>query len=213
VKLFAFVTCSLFFVRLSATGQSSQAVEFVGGVSLPGAPAGPPSEALNGITGGVGVSLFLNERMELVGSTLFTYFPPPTNTRRSLTVVSFAPFPWYSWDQNKYSVDVSIGLRMHGRGSDVLHPFVVIAGGMRILRSEVTESAWVDQTGTTTQFLNIHGTEDIHLFGMMNAGGGVQIRPATSVWINIQATYQILIGSNNSVNTFVPVAVSLQVPV
>jgi hypothetical protein len=214
VKTRSLIAYCLFFVTLATFGQTKHSVEFIGGMNYQGPGMSPTGEISNGITGGVGVSLFVNPWTEVVGTSLFTYFPPLETTNRFVPSPQFVPFPPYYPDEKQYSGDVTVGLRLHGQGSAFLHPFIAVDGGMRILRSVLSYDSYaLAQNLSAKQFLNIHGTEDIHMLGLINVGGGLQIRPAESVWLNVEAKYQILIGSNSSVNTFIPVVVSVQLPV
>ena len=214
MKTRSLVAYCLFFVTLATFGQTKYSVEFVGGVNYQGLGTTRTPGMSNGITGGVGVSLFVNPWTEIVGTSLFTYFPPPENASRSIVTSQFVPSPSYYPEEKQYSSDVTMGLRVHGQGSAFLHPFLTLDGGMRILRSVIRyDSYLLTQTPSAEQFLNIHGTEDIHMLGLINVGGGLQIRPTESVWLNVEAKLQILIGANSSVNTFIPVVVSVQLPV
>ncbi len=201
----------LFFVTTSGSAQTTYAVEFVGGIHYPGLGSASGPDAVNGISGGVGVSIVRNERLEFVGTTLFTYYPAP-----SVQPVYWYFIPNYAHpDQSRYSGDVTIGLRLHGHGSEIIHPFLVIDGGMRLLRADIASGPYVvpmPKLASRTQFLNIHGTEDMHLLGLVSLGVGVQIRPSKSLWLNLTARHQVVLGSDLTETTFIPVLLSVQLP-
>jgi len=199
----------LFFGTLASNAQSKYAVEFIGGMKFSGLGSLTVGR-LNGFTAGLGVSRYLGTSAELIGTTLFTYYSP-SNIRdggyRSM----------YNYDapgaEGQYSGEISAGLRFHGKGSQFIHPYLVFQGGMLLLRSTVFRYASVMPDVSSSQFLHIHGTEDIQMFGAINVGFGVQTRLTESVLLNLEAKYQILVLSNSSVSTFLPVAISVQLPV
>jgi hypothetical protein len=54
--------------------------------------------------------------------------------------------------------------------------------------------------------------EDIQMFETVTVGIGLQSRLTESVLLNLEAKYQLLFGSIATVRTFIPVAVSVQLP-
>jgi hypothetical protein len=212
-----FIVCVSFFVSVAALTQTKYGVEFVGGMNYGGIATNNANSATSGITGGFGVSMILGRDLEIVGNTLFTYFPPPEIGGRPLLMTShgFIPYPYpiYPEDRNAYSCEIVVGPRIHGHGSSFVHPFFAVQGGMQLLRSAITQEYYLFTTRTGSQFLNIHGTEDIHLYGVVNIGAGLQFMPIQSVLLNLQASYKILIGAEASRNTVIPVTLAVQLPV
>jgi hypothetical protein len=209
MKTLSFIILFLFLGTLTSNAQSRYAVEFIGGMKYNGLGSVSTDGSLNGITAGLGASVYLSKSAELVGTTLFTYYSP-SNIRDS----DYRPMYYYDTpnDNGQYSGEISAGLRFHGRGSQFIHPYLVFQGGMLLLRSTVFRYASVMPDVSSSQFLRIHGTEDIQMFGAINVGFGVQTRLSESVLLNLEAKYQILVLSNSSVSTFIPVAISVQLP-
>ena len=204
--------CLLFFVTIGASSQTKYAVEFVGGLNYGGPGGKPISNYSDGISGGVGVDMMSGGDVELVGTTLFTYFPLNDRTRRSSPIPYDIVLPFAAEDK-AYSFEVLFGPRFHGHGSSLIHPFLIAQGGMHLLSGVVPEGTIALHQTTATQFLNIHGTEDVQLRGLLNIGVGLQIAPMPSIRINLQASYKFLIGGESGVETFIPVMVSVQMPV
>jgi hypothetical protein len=210
MKTLSFIILFLFLGTLTGNAQSRYAVEFIGGMKYNGLGSVSTDGSLNGITGGLGASVYLGKSAELVGTTLFTYYPPSNFRESGYRLMSNDAA---SMDHGQYSCEVSAGLRLHGQGSQLLHPYFVVQGGMLLLRSTIYQGAWVTSTPSATQFLNIHGTEDFQMLGAINVGVGLQACITESILLNFEAKYQMLVGSNSSVSTFVPVFVSVQLPV
>jgi hypothetical protein len=116
-------------------------------------------------------------------------------------------------NERSYSCDVLVGARFHGFGSMFVHPFLLVQGGMQLLRTVPSESVYYDPLlRSNSSFMRIHGTEDIQLNAVVNVGGGLQFVPMHSLLINLQASYKILIGSGSTINSLIPVVVSIQLP-
>ena len=197
------------FGTVKGSAQSKYAVEFVGGTKLGGIGAATADGMLNGITAGLGVSMYVGKSAELIGTTLFTRYPPS-----KLRTVYNLPTLYGSTsnEEGQYSAEINAGLRLHGRGSQIFHPYLVLQGGILFLRSIVYEGARITASPSAAQFLNIHGMEDIQMFETVTVGIGLQSRLTESVLLNLEAKYQLLFGSIATVRTFIPVAVSVQLP-
>ncbi len=200
----------LFFVSLTASSQTKYAVEFVGGWLYNGVGVTPSDRFSSGISGGLGVSLFLSPSAELVGNTIFTYYPPIAS--RSVLVPFVYGVP-YSADQSAYSCEIVLGPRFHGHGSSTVHPFLEIQGGIHVMRMVVESGVVPLRTTSGTEFLNIPGTDDVLLRGVLNLGGGVQFAPSPSLLINLQASLKLLMEKESGVNSYIPVMLSVQLPV
>jgi len=206
----------LFFVSITASAQTKYGVEFVGGLNYGGLGIDKTVHAPYAITGGVGVVMNVDREMEIVGSTLFTYIPPGEIPPPPLTTYIPDPFSVYPPDRNVYSFEILAGPRFNGHGSSFVHPFLVLQGGMQLLRMvEYTDyyGMPVPQGQSVSQFLNMHGTEDIQLRGVVNVGVGVQFIPSQSLRINLQGSYKFLIGRESSVDSYIPVTLSVLLPV
>jgi hypothetical protein len=210
LKKLSSIVLFLFFGTLASNSQSRYAVEFIGGMKYSGMGPSLTVERLNGFTAGLGVSMYLGTSAELIGTTLFTYYPP-SNIRDG----GYRPMYYYDalGAEGQYGGEISAGLRFHGKGSQFVHPYLVFQGGMLLLRSTVFRYASVMPDVSSPEFLNIQGTEDIQMFGTINVGFGVQTRLMESVLLNLEAKYQILVGSNSSLSTNIPVVMSVQLPV
>ena len=216
MKAITIICCFLFFGSIAAQAQTKYAVDFIGGMNYPDPGRNVASSSSVAITGGVGVSAFVDPKLEIVGSTVFTRFGPMASSAGLAPALDFIPGLDDKSDNNQYSADMMLGLRLHGQGPELIHPFLALDGGMRILRSAgvaMYEGPILDQVQATTQFLNLHGTEDIYLLGLINFGGGIQLRATNAVWLNVEAKYQILIGKSPFTNTWFPIFVSFQLPV
>ncbi len=215
------VVVVLFFVSISALAQTKYGVEFVGGMNCGLLNLDQTKHSPYAYTGGVGVVVHATREVEFVGSTLFTYFPPSARTSLPVYRESFIPYPFpiYPADRKAYSFELIFGPRFNGHGSAAIHPFLVLQGGMQILRivegAEYFAMPALDdrQASATTQFLNLPGTEDIQLRGLINIGGGVQLIPSQSLRLNLQVSYRLMIGRESSVDSFVPVTLSVLLPV
>ena len=189
--------------------QSKYAVEFFGGMKYNGLGQLRSTDALNGVTAGLGASVYFGKSTELIGTTLFTYFPPSKPVVSGHTII---PSDAGQVENGQYSSEVLAGLRFHGQGGEFIHPYLVIQGGLMFLRTTIYQDAWIMLDNSTTQVMNIRGTEDIQMLGTINVGVGLQTLVTKSILLNFEVKYQILIGSNESVESFVPVVVSIQLP-
>ncbi len=202
----------LFFVSISVSSQTKYAVEFFGGMNYAGFGMMQVNGSTNGITGGIGASILISRDLEILGTTLFTYFPSST------AIVSGNPRPYFvgaasGADQSSYSCEVSLGPRFHGQGSSLVHPFLLLQGGLHLMRTPVPDGWSGPRPMEAMQFFNIHGTEDMQMSGVVHAGAGVQITPSESIRLNLEVGYKLLIGGNSSANSLIPVVVSVQLPV
>ncbi len=219
MKTRSIVVCVLFFVSLTASAQTKYGVEFVGGMNYGGLNTDRTVRSPSAFTGGIGVVMNVDRQVEIVGSTLFTYFPPSKQQwSPPLLAPEFIPDPYavYPPDRNAYSCEILVGPRFNGHGSSFVHPFLVVQGGMQLLRM-VEQAGYyglpVPQDRAVTQFLNMHGTEDVQLRGVINVGGGVRFIPSQSIRLMLQASYKLMIGRESSIDTFIPVTLSVLLPV
>ncbi len=212
------LTLVSFFVTISASAQTNYGVEFIGGMNWGLLSLDNTRYSPYAVTGGVGVIINAGREVEIVGNTLFTYFPPSKNTSLPIYTGSFVPYPNYPADRKAYSFELMLGPRFNGRGSSAIHPFLLVQGGMQLLRIvERSDYVIYDVTGvqdpSAPQFLNVRGTEDMQLRGLINVGGGIQFVPSQSLRVNLQVSYRLMIGKESSVDSYVPVTLSVLLPV
>ncbi len=208
MKAKSYIVLLAFFCALEAPAQSRYAVEFIGGIKCGG--LGPEGSGLwDGFTAGIGASKYFGSTVELTGIVLFTHYSQSNlvNVYHLSTYYGEAPK-----QDGQYSGEIVAGLRFHGQGSRYIHPYLVLQGGILLLRSSLYQGGMFASTLSTNQFLNIHGTDDIQMLEIVNVGFGVQIRPTQSVHLNFEAKYQILLGPESSVESLIPVVVSVQLP-
>lgn len=205
----------LCFIAVSSTnlcGQSSYAVELIGGriLNFDGSLDG----SRGGISGGIGVSMFFNKNVEVVGNAVFSKFSPGTV---NIPIIANAPFiysPYYSNGENSYSCEISIGPRFHGNAIAFVSPYLLMQGGLYILKIGGTAavSDIAPQLDVMTQFFNLHGTEDteMRLFGSF--GIGLQISPVRAFHVNLETKFQVLAGGRSRAIALVPILASVQFP-
>ncbi|HEY6952711.1 MAG TPA: hypothetical protein VI758_09910 [Bacteroidota bacterium] len=211
MKMRILALCSLLFITLNARSQTQNAIEFLGGVNWADVGSNPAPENFSAVGGGIGVSMFLSPRFEFRGTAVFDYYMPSGHEYRSLLNSQMIP-ALQDYSQKQYSADITVGVRMHGQGSEFIHPYLVVDGGMRILSSGGVNTAFA-HPGANQQILNLEGTENLYWLGLLNFGVGIQLRPSEALWINFDAKYQFLIGRNPAASSFVPMTLGVQIPV